>query len=98
VEWSEKKLSDGQSFFNCEENKHRNCAGFFYYKFQNNCTFDLFSSNEQSAEESFQNVLECVAFYMTEFWKDSVRWRLQTVRGRFQSVRNKSKVQLFWNL
>jgi hypothetical protein len=69
-----------------------------YYKFQNNCTFDLFSSSEQSVEESFQTVLECVAFYMTEFWKDSVRWRLQTVRGRFQSVRNKSKVQLFWNL
>jgi hypothetical protein len=35
---------------------------------------------------------------MTEFWKDSVRWRLQTIRGRFQSLRNKSKVQLFWNL
>jgi hypothetical protein len=56
-----------------------------YYKFQNNCTFDLFSSNEQSVEESFQNALECVAFYMTEFWKDSVRWRLQTVRGRLQA-------------
>jgi hypothetical protein len=28
----------------------------------------------------------------------SVRWRLQTVRGWFQSVRKKSKVQLFWNL
>jgi hypothetical protein len=57
-----------------------------YYKFQNNRTFDLFSSNEQSVAESFQNVLECVAFYMTEFWKDSVRWRVQTVRGRFQML------------
>jgi hypothetical protein len=29
------------------------CVKVPYYKFQNNCTFDLFSSNEQSVEESF---------------------------------------------